>query len=179
MQLTRQQIVDYLQANRMATSVELSRALLVTSANVRHHLRLLKKAGLVEIVGKESARGRGRPMKVYSLTENALKNNFKGLASALLKTLGTVEIDFGIALAQTATHLLPDYKAATNVHLRLNQTVEILNQLNHQATWEASVSGPRFCFHLSGKSANWAFQSYAWVSSSRASSSSRSSPVRL
>ena len=87
MQLTRQQIVDYLQTNRTATPIELSRALQVTAANIRHHLKQLTQNGLVEIVGTQPVRGRGRPMKLYSLTENALQHNLEGLASALLNTL--------------------------------------------------------------------------------------------
>ena len=43
MQITRRQIIDYLQTNRIATSIELSRALLVTAANIRHHIQLLEK----------------------------------------------------------------------------------------------------------------------------------------
>jgi predicted ArsR family transcriptional regulator len=144
MQLTRQQIVDYLQANHKATSIELARALLVTAANVRHHLRILTEAGLVEVVGQEHMRRRGRPTKLYRLTENALKHNLEGLASALLKALLKNNIEANVALAQTATHLLGDYDlAATNAHARLNQMVEKLNQLNYQSTWEASSSGPR------------------------------------
>ena len=52
MQHTRQQVVDYLQNNRIASSIEISRALMVTAANIRHHLRILEDTGVVEVVGK-------------------------------------------------------------------------------------------------------------------------------
>ncbi len=143
MQLTRQQITDYLQANRIATSIELSHALQVTSANIRHHLKLLEAAGVVEVVGKQPGRGRGRPMKIYSLTENALHHNLKGLSSALLKTLLRNTTNPAGELAETAEYILGEFQVAPNIHSRLNQAVEQLNNLQYQASWEASPSGPR------------------------------------
>ena len=79
MQHTRQQIITYLHSHRSATSAELGRALLVTPANIRHHLRLLKKDGLVEEIGQEPARGRGRPTKIYGLTNHALMHNLHAM----------------------------------------------------------------------------------------------------
>jgi len=143
MQHTRQQIIDYLQANRMATSIEMSHVLLVTAANIRHHLGLLIESGLVQEVGKEPVRGRGRPTKLYSLTENALKHNLDGLASALLNTLSKDKSDTNDTLSQTAIHLLGEPPTSLNAHIQLNWAVEKLNQLKYQASWEASPNGPR------------------------------------
>ena len=146
MQLTRQQIIDHLQVNRLATSIELSRVLMVTTANIRHHLRLLDDAGLVEVVGQEPVRGRGRPMKIYALRKNVLQRNFEGLASALLKALFADKTDSNAILAQVAANLLGEYQPAAKVHIRLNQAVDRLNQLKYQAAWEAAASGPRIIF---------------------------------
>ena len=147
MQLTRQQIVEYLQTNRTATPIELSRALQVTAANIRHHLKQLKQNGLVEVVGTQPLRGRGRPMKLYSLTENALQHNLEGLASALLHTLPNDPDLKGEKLAEIAANLLGDYAPSANMHARLNQAVEHLNALQYLAAWEASPSGPRVLLH--------------------------------
>lgn len=146
MQLTRQQIIEYLQTNRMATSIEMSRALLVTPANIRHHLKVLESTGLVKVIGSRAGHGRGRPKLLYSLTENALMQNLDGLASALLKTLLTEMPDQGNKLNQIAARLLGDYLPAGNMHTRLSQSIEHLNQLLYQATWEASPNGPRLIF---------------------------------
>ena len=143
MQHTRQQIIDYLQANRMATSIEMSHVLLVTAANIRHHLGFLIESGLVQEVGKEPVRGRGRPTKLYSLTENALKHNLDGLASALLNTLSKDRSDTNDTLSQAAVHLLGEYPTSSNAHIQLNWAVEKLNQLKYQASWEASPNGPK------------------------------------
>ena len=141
MQLTRQQIIDYLQTNRMATAIEMSQALQVTAANIRHHLKLLTDSGLVKVVGVQAGYGRGRPKQLYGLTDNALKHNLDGLASALLRTL--LANSASENLTQIATQLLGDYPLERNIHVRLNQAIGRLNQLKYQASWEASPSGPR------------------------------------
>ena len=146
MQHTRQQIIDYLQSNRNATSTELSRVLSVTPADVRYHLKKLEDARLVEEVGFESLRGRGRPIKIYSLRENALKHNLSGLTSALLQALPPDINESKAAINRVAKNLLGDYKTASSRHSQLKQTVEKLNELKYQATWEASPNGPRIIF---------------------------------
>ena len=146
MQLTRQQIIEYLPTNRVATSIEMSRALQVTAANIRHHLQILKSAGLVEEVGSETGRSRGRPTLLYSLTENALKHNLDGLSSALLKALLANSPNISESLNRIAVELSGDFQLAANMHPRLNQAVERLNELQYQAAWEASPNGPRLIF---------------------------------
>lgn len=143
MQLTRQQILDYLNENRMATPIDLSRALQVTAANIRHHLHILETSGFVEVVGQQPGRGRGRPMQIYSLTENARRHNLEGLSSALLQTLLVKGSDNADPLAQVAAALRGTFEPAGNIHARLNQSIEKLNQLQYQASWEASPGGPR------------------------------------
>jgi predicted ArsR family transcriptional regulator len=146
MQLTRQQIIDYLKTNRVATPLELSHALLVTTANIRYHLGLLKRAGIVEVVGQEPARGRGRPTRLFGLTENAHEHNLEGLASALLKSLFIKPIDADAIIFQTASQLLGEYSITRGTHARLNEAVEKLNQMKYRAAWEASPRGPRIIF---------------------------------
>jgi predicted ArsR family transcriptional regulator len=106
MQLTRQQILDYLQTNRVATPVEMSRALQVTAANIRHHLRILREAGLVDVVGTRKTRGRGHPMKLYSLTERALQDSLEVLSAALLTVVLADTPDVDAALERIAAAIL-------------------------------------------------------------------------
>jgi len=51
MQLTRKQIIDFLNTNHTATAVELSRALNVTAANIRHHISELIQQEIIEEIG--------------------------------------------------------------------------------------------------------------------------------
>jgi predicted ArsR family transcriptional regulator len=143
MQHTRQQILDFLKHNRIATAIEMSQALLVTSANVRHHLKLLETAGFVEVVGQRPGRGRGRPMKLYSLTEQALQQNLDGLSSALLQTVLSDTQNPNDKLDQIAFNLVGDFEVANHIHTRLHQAIDHLRQLQYQAAWEASPTGPR------------------------------------
>ena len=142
MQHTRQQIINYLQANRLSTSAELAQALQLTAANIRHHLSILEKEGFIETVGQQSGRGRGRPLQVYALAEHALQDNLAGLASALLEMLA-VTGDAPEHLGAVATKLLGPLDFAPQGHARLNQAVDQLNARNYRAKWEASPTGPR------------------------------------
>ena len=146
MQITRQQIIEYLQVNRNATAAEISRALMLTSANIRHHLRILIKNGMVEAVGKEPVRGRGRPLNVFGLTEKARSNNLDGLASALLNSIINNQTEIKFYLSQAADHLIGAIERSSNVHTRLNSAVEKLNHLKYQSSWEASPDGPKIFF---------------------------------
>jgi predicted ArsR family transcriptional regulator len=145
-QHTRQQIIQYLRSHRSATSIELGRALSVTPANIRHHLKLLEKEGLVDVIGHESARGRGRPTKIFGLTDHALMHNLDGLSAALLNTLFSCGMSKKIVLSHVARNLFGTYQSASNRHTLLKKLVEKLNQLNYKAAWEASPSGPRIKF---------------------------------
>jgi predicted ArsR family transcriptional regulator len=48
---TRQRIIEHLQTKRHASAAELSLALQVTPANIRHHLAVLAGEQVVEVIG--------------------------------------------------------------------------------------------------------------------------------
>ena len=146
MQHTRQQIIRYLHTNRAATSADLGRALLVTPANIRHHLKLLKRDGLVDEIGCEPARGRGRPTKIYGLTNKALMHNLDGLTDALLVTFSSFELSTKVIVNQVARNLFGENQATSNPHTQLKNIIDKLNQLKYQAAWEASLDGPKIIF---------------------------------
>jgi len=146
MQHTRREIITYLRSYRAATSADLGHALLVTPANVRHHLRLLEKEGLVEVIGLEMAGGRGRPTKIYGLTDHALMHNLDGLIEALLDTLSSCELSANVIIDQVARNLIGTRPDTSNRHIQLNKVVEVLTQLKYEAAWEASPSGPKIIF---------------------------------
>lgn len=79
----RQKILSFLKKQNIATALDISRALRVTPANVRHHLTHLVADGLVEVAGLRSV-GRGRPRKVYRPGAAVLGDNLSSLAEALL-----------------------------------------------------------------------------------------------
>ncbi len=145
---SRQKILAYLDKSRAASAREISRALKMSVATVRHHLRILASDGRLEtaatrVSGRE---GRGRPEKVYSLPSAALGNNLSALSEALLTEAGS-DVPMEALAEHIARRLVGESDfAGQPLAKRLNLTVEKLNQMNYHARWEAGPSGPRFVF---------------------------------
>ena len=139
---TRHKVLAYLSKNRTASAREVSRALKMSIANVRHHLRVLVSDGRLELTSVRGADKRGRPEKVYSLPRAALGDNLPALADALL-----TEAASGVRIEALAQRLAGESNFASQpLAKRLNLTVEKLNQMNYHARWEAGSEGPRIIF---------------------------------
>ncbi len=96
----------------------------------------------MECVAVNNRVGRGRPEKLYSLSQAALGDNLSALANALLTEAGkklNVEALAGRVLDQSQFASLPVTK-------RLALLVEKLNEMHYQARWEAGAEGPRVIF---------------------------------
>jgi predicted ArsR family transcriptional regulator len=138
----RHKVLAYLNKTRTASAREISRALKMSTANVRHHLRVLASDGRLEVLSIRGRDGRGRPEKVYSLPRAALGDNLAVLADATL-----VEAGSNIRMEALAKHLASETNIAGQpVAKRLNLTIEKLNQMNYHAHWEAGSAGPRILF---------------------------------
>jgi predicted ArsR family transcriptional regulator len=135
----RQKVLTYFNKSRTASAREISRALKMSAATVRHHLRVLASDGRLEMA---SARGRdrkGRPEKVYSLPRSALGDNLAMLSDALLAEAGS-----GVSVERLAKRLAGEVNfVSQSLVKQLNLTVEKLNQMNYHARWEAGSEGPR------------------------------------
>ena len=139
---TRHKVLAYLSKNRTASAREVSRALKMSIANVRHHLRVLVSDGRLELTSVRGRDTRGRPEKVYSLPRAALGDNLPALADALL-----TEAASGVRIEALAQRLAGESNFASQpLAKRLNLTVEKLNQMNYHARWEAGSEGPRILF---------------------------------
>ncbi len=142
---TRLRILDYLRKQQTASALELSRALGMTRANVRHHMIVLESNDLVEVIGRRGA-GRGRPENVYSLSRRVLGDSLDHLASAMLSEWlgGLDEAGQTAALRSLARRLAgEDGQAGFSLPRRLTETVRFLNERHYQARWEAVAEGPR------------------------------------
>src|SRR5215208_1791480 len=89
MTTARQKILAYLTKTRTASAREISRALKMSAATVRHHLRVMTSDGRLEVSFVRGREGRGRPEKVYSLPRSALGDNLSALGDAVLTEAGT------------------------------------------------------------------------------------------
>jgi len=118
---------------------EIARALKMSAANVRHHLRVLVSDGRLEVVPVGEHDRRGRPEKLYTLPRAALGDNLSMLSDALLAEAGVkVRVE---ALAKRIIGK-SDF-AHQPIVKRLNLVVEKLNQMKYHARWEAGRMGPR------------------------------------
>jgi predicted ArsR family transcriptional regulator len=142
---TRERILDYLRKQQTASVRELSRAMVMTGANIRHHLAVLESNGLIEVV-RQYREGRGRPVNVYGLSRRVLGDGFEQLAGATLKVwLNNAPVEVREAgLKALAVKLVGTTKLDLEILLprRLTRAVELLNELHYQARWEAGADGP-------------------------------------
>lgn len=145
MKSTRHRLLDYLGSKQIATSTELSRLLNVTSANVRHHLNLLLKEGLIQITGEKQPQGPGRPAKVYGLSPKQKQDNLVLLIEALMQVLTCENSPRGRSkkIRRIAEYIRGPAKSIGNLTQRLYQAINRLNELNYQARWEAHQQAPR------------------------------------
>jgi predicted ArsR family transcriptional regulator len=146
----RQKVLVYLKKNRAVSAAQIGRALKMSAANVRHHLSVLCSDGRVSIIGETRKDGRGRPVKLYGLSESLLGNNLAFLADELLEEfLEKLPPARQVEALQSLGHrmaLTNKVSEVLGISKRLAQTIENLNQLNYQARWEAGAEGPRILF---------------------------------
>ena len=138
----RQKVLTYFNKSGTASAREIARALKMSAATVRHHLRVLVSDGRLELISARGRDQRGRPEKVYSLPRAALGHNLAALSDALLTEGGA-----GIRMDALAKRLAGETDLSGQpLAKRLNLTVEKLNQMNYRAHWEAGFEGPRIIF---------------------------------
>ena len=162
MKTSRQQVLEYIRSQRVVSAGDLSRALQMTEANARHHLKVLNEEGLVAEVGKRLKESKGRPVRLYGLSEQAAGHNLGSLAGALLDEVlsskqeqlsaeDKIEILEQLA-ARMLNQPLADHPSPilseTRLHSagltqRLFQAVRWLNGRHYDARWEAHALAPR------------------------------------
>ncbi len=155
MKTSRQELFDFIKNHHLVVTAEISRALNMTEANVRHHLTILQNQGLVEVVGSRRTQGKGRPAQLFRISRQSMGHNLDKLAGALLNELNqSSEINAEDLLHNVAYRLVDRhiYRGArgrltstSGEHYvkRLHYTIEYLNKLNYRARWEAHSEAPR------------------------------------
>ena len=141
---TRKHIIQYLESRQVASAQELSRALQVTAANVRHHLKNLQQDELVTMIGERAPQGRGRPTKLFRLARQG--ENLNLLAGMLLnELLHNLSLEDRVARLQALADRLRGEVGDSKRHIsqRLYGAIQRLNTLNYQSRWEAHSMGPR------------------------------------
>lgn len=147
----RQKVLAYLKKNRSVSAVQIGRVLKMSAANVRHHLSVLCSDGRVVMIAETRKGGRGRPVKMYGLSESLIGNNLAALSDLMLKEwLNKLSpAKRGEVMAVIAKELVVQLgQVNSNVPMakRLALVIEKLNTIYYQARWEAGAEGPRVLF---------------------------------
>ena len=143
MQPTRQKIISHLESHPSISSQDLGRYLQMTSANIRYHLGVLEKEGVIQVSGQRPAGGAGRPILLYNLTSQTLGENLIPLLQAILSGIGKNE-NSDQELKHVVEGMTKEYRdISKNRITRFNQAVMYLNQLYYHASWEVSPQGPQ------------------------------------
>jgi predicted ArsR family transcriptional regulator len=155
MKSTRQLILEFLDTRASATALELSQVLMVSPADVRHHLGALRREGFIEpaVAGiplpappvTGSKRSVGRPPQRYRLSSRAKPDRLDRLAEALLEELfGEVPAEEKKTLLdRVAARLAGNSKQSSSLAGRLVGAVHRLNELHYEASWEARPGDPQ------------------------------------
>ena len=143
---TRLLILDYLRKRQTASVHDLSVALSMTGANVRHHLAVLESNDLIELISQRRE-PRGRPVKVYGLSRRVLGDGVVGLAGAMFESLLR---DASLTVQEARLRSVASHLGGNNIPgrdtlltRRLALAIDRLNELHYQARWEAGINGAR------------------------------------
>ena len=145
MKSTRIRLLEYLEEKQIATSRELSRALQVTPADVRHHLSALLDEGSIQIIGEREPQGPGRPARLFSLSNKQKSDNILLLLEVLLLEISSEKSSSERTnrLRSIANELIATINIPENLTQRLYLAIKRLNELNYHARWEAQKEKPK------------------------------------
>lgn len=138
----RQKVLAHFKKTRTASAREIGRALNMSAPNARHHLGILVSDGRLEVTSVHQHGERGRPEKMYSLSQSAQGDNLSVLADALLAEVVNFDA-VGVRIAQSQG--LAGF-ANQPMPKRLSLLIEKLNEMHYQARWEAGAEGPHILF---------------------------------
>jgi predicted ArsR family transcriptional regulator len=143
MQSTRSRILLYLEEHPRSSAWEISHFLDLTKANIRYHLEILLKEGLVQVTGKRTLGGAGRPILLYNLAPPSLGDNLYPLLRDLLEWIGQT-LNPRQAFQDIAGRMIgqEDFLPANRIQ-RYNQAIGFLNERHYRASWEARQEGPQ------------------------------------
>ena len=109
---------------------------------VRHHLSILISDGRVTASGGAvPTHRRGRPQKLFRLSDKMLGGNLAALTDSLLMNRPDLRV-----LALRLQERMGSFDEKLSATRRLEKLVEKLNEAHYDAHWEAGAEGPRILF---------------------------------
>lgn len=147
---TRSKILAFLAKRGQASALELSQALKLTPANIRHHLRVLQNEGVIVPIHVDRTSGRGRPASFYALSDRQKAHNLDRLCAAFLQQVRAAKSsdEKNTLLRSIAQQLITDRATSPKLNLtqRLIFTTKVLNEMSYEASWEAHREAPTIKF---------------------------------
>lgn len=157
----RKQVLEYIRAQRAVSAQDIARAMKMSDANARHHLRILEANGVIEVSGERPAVDRGRPAKIYSIRTveaGETLTRFLELILDEILDLGDIELQNQV-LRKLAERMIEesdvieavniqDSDKRINLTQRLNRLINNLNAMHYRARWEARPDSPQIILGL-------------------------------
>jgi predicted ArsR family transcriptional regulator len=146
---SRQEILAYLRLHPRATARQISLALQLTPADIRYHINnLLKEQRITIMPTTQINPGRGRPARVYSLTQqSAPEPHIHLLLSALTVLFNTEPAARAGNIQRLSGQLIPrESPPPARFISKIKHLIEQLNRLQYHARWEARPAGPCIIF---------------------------------
>jgi len=155
MQVTRQRIIDLLRQQGQATVEELAESVGLTQMAVRHHLNVLQMEALIKVSHTKRQHKPGRPVQVYSLTDEARKlypQEYFQLTDLLVQEVANRigqdgVIDIFNSLANRLMSDAPEAKENQPFEERLDEVVAFLKDKGFIVEWEM-VNGQYMVYHM-------------------------------
>lgn len=159
MSTVRNQVLQFVHTHQSVSASDIAMLLGTSRANARHHLVILEKQGFVEVIGTRQGEGRGRPTVLYGLSDRTKGDNLGTLLSALLTQsyIPKSPEERILFLEQLVETMI--YTGGDNRHKRrqdestpetltqkLYRAIQVLNQMNYHARWEAHSDSPHIHF---------------------------------
>ncbi len=146
----REKLISYLEENQIATARNLANFFNVTIANIRYHLKILLREGIVEIIDDVNLGQRGRPTQIYSLSKKEKSTGIDILLRSTLEEIDSIRSDRTrknrlkkLAKIITASSITP----SKTLTAQLGSTIAHLNDLDYKAHWEAHSKSPNILLH--------------------------------
>jgi predicted ArsR family transcriptional regulator len=147
----RRRVLDYVLRRPGASPAQIGRALSLSPATVRHHIRILCNDDRIVSGGVSRTRGRGRPPELYWPGDKLLGDNLRLISDSLLRAWprsgrGAGPRDPVAPLAEGLLQEIGPVPDDGTLARRLAGLVDALGNAHYHARWEAGAEGPRIIF---------------------------------
>ncbi len=145
--------MEYVRQRGPVAAGTIGQGLNLSVPTVRHHLGILASDGRITADSmKRSAHLRGRPQKLYRLSDSSGGDNLGMLSGAIFSLWSGSKLKQGDSserlrlLADDMRERMGSADERLPATKRLEQWIEKLNDAHYEARWEAGAQGPRILF---------------------------------